>query len=143
MNAIDFLIKEHDKVRNMMADIADESHQFATQQKRFELLAQDLIRHEYMEHDVWYPHFKNNLPDTVKHLIKEENIAEREIKKIEGLKTESAWKEHFLKFQKDVEHHANEEEQKLFPEVRKILSEEQLLKIGIDMAEYKKEYTPR
>lgn len=141
MNAIDFLIKEHNKVRTMMADIANETHQFETQKKRFELLAQDLIRHEHMEHQVWYPHFKKDLPDTVKHLVKEENSAEKEIKKLESLKKEDVWKEHFTKFKKDVEHHAKEEEEELFPEVTKILSEEQLLAIGAEMLQYKKEYS--
>ncbi len=51
MNAIEFLIKEHNKVRALLVDIADESHQFDTQKTRFDLLAQDLIRHENMEHE--------------------------------------------------------------------------------------------
>lgn len=141
MNAIDFLINEHNKVRNMMVDIEDTSHKFDTQKKRFELLSQDLIRHENMEHEVWYPHFKNSLPDTVKHLVKEERNAEKEIKKIEQLKTESSWKEHFIKFKQAVEHHATEEEQKLFPEVKKILSEDVLRQIGAEMLVYKKEHS--
>lgn len=141
MNAIDFLIKEHNKVRTMLADIASESHEFDTQKRRFELLAQDLIRHENMEHEVWYPHFKTDVPDTVKHLLKEEKMAEKEIKKLEELRTEAAWKDHFAKFKQDVEHHAEEEEQTLFPEVEKILSEKQLLEIGAAMFVYKKEHS--
>lgn len=141
MNAIEFLIKEHNRVRDMLVDIADESHRFETQQKRFEQLAHDLIRHEHMEHTVWYPHFKNDLPDTVKHLVKEEQAAEKEIKKMSALKTEAAWQEHFLKFKEDVQHHAEEEEKELFPEVEKLLSKEKLMEIGSEMATYKKEYT--
>jgi hemerythrin superfamily protein len=141
MNAIEFLIKEHNQVRSMLADIAKESHPFDTQKKRFELVAQDLIRHENMEHEIWYPHFKNEMPNKVQHLLKEEKSAEKEIKKIEELKTEAAWKEHFVKFKQAVEHHAQEEEQKLFPEVKKILSEKQLLEIGASMNIYKKEYS--
>ncbi len=140
MNAIDFLIKEHNKVRTMLDDIADEAHHFETQQKRFALLAQDLIRHEHMEHTVWYPHFKSKLPEAVQHLAKEEQGAEKEIKKMNELKTPTVWKEHFSKFKKDVEHHAQEEEKELFPEVEKILSEAQLLAIGAEMAAYKKEH---
>lgn len=141
MNAIEFLIKEHNKVRTMLADITNGSHHFDTQKKRFELLAHDLIRHEQMEHEVWYPHFKNEVPDTVKHLFKEEKNAEKEIKKIEELKTEAAWQEHLIKFKQDVEHHAQEEEKKLFPEVKRILSEKQLLEIGASMLAYKKDYS--
>ena len=141
MNAIDFLIKEHNKVRTMLEDINDDSHHFDTKKNRFELLAQTLIRHEHMEHKVWYPHFKNQLSDTVKHLIKEESMAEQEIKKIKALKTEASWVAHFSKFMEDVEHHAQEEENELFPEVQKILSEEQLQEIGQSMAQYKKDHS--
>lgn len=141
MNAIEFLINEHNKVRAMLADITGGSHHLEAQKTRFELLAHDLIRHEKMEHEVWYPHFKNDLPDTVKHLLKEEKMAEKEIKKIEELKTETAWQEHLIKFKQDVEHHAREEEKKLFPEVKKILSEKQLMEIGASMLAYKNEYS--
>ena len=89
MNAIDFLIKEHNKVRTMLAAISKDSHSFDTKKERFEILATDLIRHENMEHEVWYPHFKNDVPETVKHLLKEEKTAEKEIKKIEELKSET------------------------------------------------------
>lgn len=140
MNAIDFLIKEHNQVRAMLADISDESHRYETQKKRFDLLATELLRHESMEHAVWYPHFKNKIPDEVKHLLKEEAYAKHAIEKLQSLKTELAWKEHFLKLQKDVEHHAEEEETKLFPVVRKILSADELETIGLDMHHYKQQH---
>lgn len=141
MNAIDLLVKEHNRVRAMMEDIASESHHFETQKKRFEQLAEDLIRHEEMEHTVWYPHFKSDVPDTVKHLLKEEQTAEKEIEKMMRLNSEAEWRQRFVKFKKDVEHHAQEEEQDLFPEVAKILSEKQLLEIGAEMNAFKKEYS--
>jgi len=140
MNAFDFLTQEHNRVRALLIDIANSSHHFETQQTLFRDLGKDLIRHEAMEHQVWYPHFKNNLPNTVKHLVKEENIAEKEIKKMNELKSEIAWNEHFAKFKKAVQKHANEEEQQLFPEVAKLLSENELIEIGSKMADFKREY---
>ncbi len=141
MNAIDFLTKEHDRVRIMLADIADESHRWETQKNLFDDLAKDLTRHEHMEHEVWYPHFKDKLPDEVKHLVSEEKHAETEIKNIKALKTEAAWKTHFLKFKSDVAHHADEEEGDLFPEVAKILSEKELEAIGSEMFAYKQKHS--
>jgi hemerythrin superfamily protein len=140
MNAIDFLIKEHNKVRKMLTDINDKSHLYETQKKRFSLLSQDLIRHETMEHEVWYPYLKGKLPGTVKHLVTEEKHADKVIKKLDALKTKEAWEINFLKFKKEVEHHASEEETVLFPEVQKILSEKQLEDIGMKMFHFKKEF---
>lgn len=137
MNAIDFLTKEHNQVRKLLSDISDNSHHYETKRKIFEGLSQDLLRHESMEQKVWYPHFKNKLPDTVKHLVREENDAEKAIKKLQEQKTESAWEESFSKFKTAVEHHASEEEKELFPEVKKLLSESELQKIGLEMHEFK------
>ncbi len=137
MNAIEFLIKEHNKVRKMLLDIADEKHHYETQKKQFERVSQELLRHEDMEHQIWYPHFKDKLPQTIKHLVTEEKGAEKAIHKLNTLKTETAWKEHFLKFSEDVEHHAHEEEHDLFPEVQKILSQKELEDIGLKMHVFK------
>lgn len=140
MHAFDFLIKEHQYVKKMFADINNEAHHFETQRKNFAVLASFLLLHEAMEHLIWYPRFKDNLPDTVKYLIKEEKHAEKAIKKLEELKTETSWQEHFLKLNDDMLNHAREEETELFPEVKKILSEKELHEIGLKMLEFKKEY---
>lgn len=93
MNAIDFLIKEHNKVRKTLTDISDNSHRYDTKREMFDSLCQDLLRHETMEHKVWYPHFKNNpkLSSTVQHLLTEENGAEKTIKQFDNIKTQEAW----------------------------------------------------
>lgn len=140
MNAIDFLIKEHDKVRKILNDISDNSHHETTKKKMFDDLTKELIRHEKMEHQIWYPHFKNKLSQTVQHLVKEEQSAEKAIKKMENIDAPDTWETKFAKFKKDVEHHATEEEKDLFPEVRKILDEAQLEKIGKEMYAFKQDY---
>ena len=143
MNAIDFLMKEHEKVRKILSDIENNSHHYETKRKMFDELGIDLIRHEEMEHKVWYPHFKNDthLSNEVRHLLKEENYAKKAIKQLSELKTQSLWEEKFIKFKKDVEHHAQEEEQQLFPEVEKLLDTEELEKIGIEMHHFKQNYS--
>lgn len=143
MNAIEFLIKEHDKVRAMLVEIDQKSHRFETKMKLFNELCEDLLRHEKMEHEIWYPHFKNDsrLKDEVKHLLKEENNAEKAIKQLRNIHDEKQWQEKYTEFQSEVKHHAHEEEEKLFPEVMQILDESELIRIGKQMKEFKEEYT--
>ncbi len=144
MNAIDFLLKEHEHVRKVLSQIDEQSHHPETKRKMFKSLCQDLIRHETMEHKVWYPHFKNDtrLNETVKHLLVEEKVAEKILKQFDSIKSEEEWESKFSKLKRDVEHHANEEEQDLFPEVKKLLSDDELEKIGLDMYHFKQEYKP-
>lgn len=142
MNAIDFLLKEHEKVRKILADISDESHRVETREKKFEMLCQELIRHETMEQKIWYPYFKNNsqLTEIINHLISEEKSAHTKIKKFNTIKTETEWKEKFSELKKDIEHHATEEETKLFPLVNKLLNDMDLERIGKEMHQFKEEY---
>lgn len=142
MNAIDFLLKEHEKVRKILADISDESHREETRKKKFEMLCQDLIRHETMEQKIWYPYFKNNsqLTEIINHLISEEKSAHKKIKKFNTIKTETEWKEKFSELKKDIEHHATEKETKLFPLVKKLLNDMDLERIGKEMHQFKEEY---
>lgn len=141
MNAIEFLLKEHDKVRKSFAEISEPSHRFETKRKMFDELCDMLTSHEAMEKKLWYPHFKNDekSKELINHLISEENTAEETIKEFKKIKTQEEWEQKFLKIKKDVEHHASEEEQRLFPKVDQILDDEELNNIGKKMNEYRKE----
>jgi hemerythrin superfamily protein len=143
MNAIKFLLKEHDKVRRLLADISDVSHKYETKIKLFDDLCQDLVTHETMEQKVWYPRLKDNekLYDTIKHLIAEEKTAAKEIKEFKKIDSEDKWQEKFVTFKKAVERHANEEEKKLFPQVEKYLTEDELDEIGMEMRKFKEEFS--
>ncbi len=142
MNAIKYLIKEHDKVRTMLSDISHDSHRAETKRKLFDELSQELIRHEKMEQTVWYPLLKKNkaLTDLISHLISEEKSATRALNAIEKITSQRDWEEKFSEFRSDVEHHAKEEETKLFPQVENILSQSELEKIGKEMLEFKHDF---
>lgn len=142
MDAINFLLKEHNTVKKLLTDISDESHRDTARKELFDRLCNDLLRHETMEETVFYPYLRKqqNLNDTVKHLITEEKNAEKAIKQFDHVKSQKEWEEKFSKFKKDVEHHASEEERELFPEVKKLLSQEDLEKIGKEMEAFKKSY---
>lgn len=142
MNAIDFLIKEHNHVREILSEISNNSAHSETQKKLFSSLCKDLIRHEEMEHQVWYPHFKNDsrLSQEVKHLLSEEKHAENALKQFDDIHLQKEWERKFSKLKDEVEKHAREEEQQLFPEVKKILSNEDLEQIGLDMSQFKQNY---
>ena len=142
MNAISFILKEHHKIRKSFAEIGKKSHRYTTKKAMFNALSRYLLRHETMEQTVWYPNFKNSkkIKNEVKHLLSEENHAEKVIKKLKTIKDEIEWEKSFTKFKKAVEQHAQEEEKKLFPNVRDILDKTELEQIGKKMWAFKRKY---
>lgn len=140
MNAIKFLLKEHDRVRKTFTEISDKSHRYETKKKMFRVFAQELVVHEKMEQAEWYPCFekKEKLKTIIQHLRSEEKEAENLIKELLKISVEEEWNAKFLLLKTDVEHHASEEEKKLFPEVKKIMDDEELEAIGERMAEFKR-----
>jgi hypothetical protein len=74
------------------------------------------LRHEKMEQNIWHPHFKDSdkLDNTVRHLIVEEKEAHHEIQDLNKVESDTEWNEKFIKFKKDVEHHAAEEEESFY-----------------------------
>lgn len=142
MNAIDFLVKEHNKVRGLLADMNDPCHREQTKRKLFDTIHDELIRHEEMEQKVWYPYLRaesnKRLNDRVKHLISEEFCAKKLMAHLSRIKNSDNFEHELIKLQKDVEHHATEEETELFPQVQKLFDESELQMIGKKMKEFKK-----
>ena len=89
-----------------------------------------------------YPKLKSNkvLYEKIKHLVSEEKDAHKLLDKLLKIEGSEKWEEELTKLQDDVEHHANEEETKLFPQVKKVLDEQELQEIGNEMKEYKANY---
>lgn len=138
MDAIQYLRNEHSKFRKILKQISvlkDENKK----KRKFEAFCQDLLHHEKMEQKAWYPILRKDseLKEIIKHLVSEEKSAAEKIKKIQKMGYGLMWKLRFYKFSHDVDHHAKEEEQELFPEVRKKFSKNELNVLGTKMRKFK------
>jgi hemerythrin superfamily protein len=142
-NAIEIILHDHNHIRKMIAQL-DKSLDSNIAQSRsiFEKLKDFLIKHESMEQEIWYPELEKHdtLKDIIGKLKKEEQEASDEIKKLDGITDDKEWVSKVKKLNKEVAHHANEEETKLFPKVRKILNETSLEQIGEKIKEYKNKH---
>jgi hemerythrin superfamily protein len=138
MDAIFYLKQEHSKFRRTLLAISKISQE-RTKKAKFNAFCKDLIRHETMEQKAWYPVLRKHpeLRDIIKHLLSEEKSAAKAIKNFKKVNFEFMWKLRFYKFKHDVEHHAKEEEQELFPKVRKVLNKSELNSLGIKMRKLK------
>ena len=104
-------------------------------------ICDELSVHAQIEERLFYPEIKS-LGEEIKSTVLEGVEEHREIKEvIRELKGTAATDEHFeprMKVLKeDVEHHVQEEESELFPEVKRAMGAERLKSLGLELEELK------
>jgi hemerythrin superfamily protein len=134
MNALDLLIEQHDEVEDLFEMI--EKADGEKKAELFEELADKLAAHAAMEEKLFYPAVKAK---ETEELLVESTEEHLQIKRVLADLLELATDdEHFdakIKvMQEEVDHHAREEEEgKLFPKVRKLMSADELEGLGSEM----------
>jgi hemerythrin superfamily protein len=138
MDAITYLRQEHSKFRKTLTMIS-KLENVNTKKSKFDAFCKDLVRHETMEQKVFYPVLRKfpELKDNINHIVGEEKSAAKAIKNFKKVSFDFMWKLRFYKFKHDVNHHAKEEEQGLFPKVRKLLNKNELNNLGKKMKAFK------
>jgi len=125
MDALSLLTADHNRVRGLFArfQAAEEVKDTA---KMTELAAKIIVElevHTTIEEEIFYPEIQGadeELKDTVDEGIEEHHVAKTLIGEIKMLTTEDdAWVAKMKVLIESVEHHAEEEEQEMFPETRK------------------------
>lgn len=146
MNALELLKDDHDKVRDLLSQLVNTTER--AQKKRPDLLARiekELKVHTQIEEEIFYPAFKKasgKENDKMYYEAHEEHRAVEDLvmpdlKKTDPGGTEFSGRAKVLK--ELVEHHASEEEEEMFEQARKTMSESQLEELGEQMAARKKE----
>jgi hemerythrin superfamily protein len=140
MDAIQIILKDHEHIKQMMGQLKgkldsnyDESRTLFGKLKAF------ILKHETMEETIFYPELNknNNLKSLVDSVIKEEKKAGEMIKEIDKITDKAEWVTKVKELMKAVEHHATDEETKLFPKVKKEFDQKTLDEIGSKMQEFR------
>lgn len=146
MNAVKFILREHAKIRGTFKRIATLKNEKA-KIKHFKDLCNFLVVHETMEQKIWYPFLRQShakFRPLIRHLVGEEKAAAKAITKFKKIKVDDTWTQalqtRFVKFKDDVDHHADQEEYDLFPDVVIIVDEKRLQKIGKQLQAFKKKH---
>lgn len=147
MNALELLKEDHDKVRDLLSQLVTTTER--AEKKRPELLAKiekELQIHTQIEEEIFYPAFKkasgNKRNDTMYYEAHEEHRAVEDLvmpdlKKADPGGVEFSGRVKVLR--ELIEHHASEEEEEIFEQVRKTMSEAELEELGERMQARKKE----
>ena len=130
MNALDLLIADHNRVRGLFArfNAAKDSNDTATMVELAGKIFDELTVHTTIEEEIFYPEVHDTTDDiaeTVDEGVQEHHVVKvlmEELGQIEGGSDE--WIAKMAVLIENVEHHAEEEEQEMFPPLRNPLAEQ-------------------
>ena len=137
MDALSLLTADHNRVRGLFArfQAAEEEKDTATMLELAAKIVVELEVHTTIEEEIFYPEVKTaseEIKDIVDEGVEEHHVAKTLIEEIKGLTPEDdAWAAKMKVLIESVEHHAEEEEQEMFPEVRKALDKASLEDMGV------------
>lgn len=132
MDAIELLKDDHKTVEKIFSEMERKENR----QWLFPELDRELTVHAEIEEKIFYPATKETEPtrDLVLESIEEHKQIKMVLADLEQTdKTTEEWGAALKVLKEDVMHHVGEEENDLFPKVRKVLSKQQLEDLGTRM----------
>jgi hemerythrin superfamily protein len=137
MDALSLLTADHNRVRGLFTrfQTAEEEKDAATMMELAAKIIVELEVHTTIEEEIFYPEIKGaneEIKDVVDEGVEEHHVAKTLIEEVKRLTPEDdAWAAKMKVLIESVEHHAEEEEQEMFPEVRKALDKAGLEDMGV------------
>jgi len=143
VDAIKLLKDDHDEAKKMLERL-DETTERAvkTRQELFTKLKAELVVHEAIEEEIFYPALKEHAEakDIVLEAYEEHNVVDMVMSEIEQTPLEDeTWKAKFTVMKENLEHHIEEEEGEMFKQARDVFDKDTLEQLGERMQERKKE----
>lgn len=136
MNALDLLTEQHEEVSQLFKKFEklDEGSDKECREL-FIMIADRLSAHATIEELYFYPSVKAEKTEDILRESLEEHLAVKRIiaDLLEMEPSDENFHAKMKVLQENVEHHVEEEQDDLFPKVRKILNADQLLALGIQM----------
>jgi hemerythrin superfamily protein len=138
MDAIELLKQDHRKVEKIFSELEKSKDR----KSLFNQLDQELTVHAEIEEKIFYPAGKEAEPtrDIVLESIEEHKQVKMVLADLEAAdKNTDEWLAGLKVLKEDVTHHVGEEENELFPKIKKVLSKDQLEQLGTRMEKMKTE----
>ena len=139
LDALALLKQDHELVKQLMTKI-DEAKDRTVRATMFEQLVDELSVHERIEEELFYPALrrKREAKEDVLEGFEEHHLVDEIIESLDDVKPEDErWAAKFTVLKESVEHHIQDEEEKLFPKAEKLLGEAELGALGVKMADLK------
>jgi len=140
MDAIKLLTDDHDAVRELFQQFrnATESDDEQRQKELQRQIFDELETHTRIEEDIFYPAVKElgveDLTETVDEGIQEHHVVKVLMREITDLRDHDVFVAKMTVLIENVEHHAEEEEEEIFPELREQMGQDRLEQLGDELA---------
>lgn len=142
MDALSLLKADHDKVKKMLAEGEKTTERGEkTRTELFETLKAEMMLHERIEEEIFYPALKEHpkAKDIVLEGYEEHHVVDEIMGQLEATPvTDEAWGAKFTVMKENIEHHIEEEEGDMFKQARQVFDADELAQLGERMAELKK-----
>jgi hemerythrin-like domain-containing protein len=142
MDALTLLKDDHDKVKKMLADGEETTERAVkTRSEVFAKLKEEMLIHERIEEEIFYPALKEHpkAKEVVLEGFEEHHVVDEIMGELEATDvTDEQWAAKFKVMKENIEHHIEEEEGEMFDAARQVFSSEELEGLGTRMMELKK-----
>ena len=136
MDALELLKQDHQKVKELLEQ-AEGAEEAKEKKEIFKQIKKELETHARIEEDIFYPAMEKHeeLKDMVLESYEEHKQIKTLLREMDDLVSDSEKFEPKLSVLKEnVEHHAEEEEEgKMFPQVRELMDEAELEELGQEL----------
>jgi hemerythrin-like domain-containing protein len=137
MDAMSLLKEDHRKVKKMLAELESTTERgVKTREELFTKVKQELVVHEAIEEEIFYPALKEH-PKTKEIALEgyeEHHVVDTVMAEIEGVAyDDEKWGAKFTVLKENLEHHIEEEEGEMFKQARQVFDQNELTQLGESM----------
>ena len=145
-DAIALLKADHKTVKELFKQVEDTSERAKAQlQKLGDQICQELTIHAQVEEQIFYPAVKERVQrghkeekDQVLEAYEEHAAAKKVIEDIQAVDaSDESYKPKITTLSELIDHHVKEEETEMFPSVKELFDQDELVELGARMSELK------
>lgn len=141
MDAIALLKADHDKVKKLLTELESTTERgVKTRAELFATIKGELMVHEAIEEEIFYPALKSHpkAKDIVLEGYEEHHVVDMLMGELERLDvSDETWGAKALVMKENIEHHIEEEEGEMFKQARRVFDRDELEELGGRMEERK------
>jgi hypothetical protein len=143
MDAMSLLKEDHEKVKKILGELESTTERgVKTREELFTKVKEELVVHEAIEEEIFYPALKEH-PKTKEIALEgyeEHHVVDTVMAEIEGVAyDDEKWGAKFKVMKENLEHHIEEEEGEMFKQARQVFDEDELAQLGESMLARKQE----